>query len=145
MKQIRKRLANERLTETQATKVMFPLSLPNKPFLACAKLTQSFAKKIFVFRRNQLWNFAHNAVQDLVPKKVNSGKQSLVMLVCTKCQFKKQEPNSKALVVGKIFEHNPKQLVAVIGKEEQLTTMPTLHIDCPRCGNNTANVWQVQT
>ncbi|MGA3289451.1 MAG: hypothetical protein ABSD42_04340 [Candidatus Bathyarchaeia archaeon] len=23
--------------------------------------------------------------------------------------------------------------------------MPTLHVDCPRCGSNTANVWQVQT
>lgn len=26
----------------------------------------------------------------LVPKKVSSGKQALVMLVCTKCEFKKQ-------------------------------------------------------
>ena len=81
----------------------------------------------------------------LVPKKVNSGKQALVMLVCTKCQFKKQESNNKALVSGRIFEHSPKQFVAVIEKEEQLNILPTLHADCPRCGNNTANVWQVQT
>jgi len=81
----------------------------------------------------------------LVPKKVSSGKQALVMLACTKCQFKKHESNNKALVTGRIIVHSPKQLVAVIGKEEQLSILPTLHADCPRCGNNTANVWQVQT
>ena len=81
----------------------------------------------------------------LVPKKVNSGKQALVMLVCTKCEFKKQELNDNVKVSTKIIEHNPKQFVAVIGKEEQLSTLPTVRIDCPRCENNTANVWQVQT
>ena len=81
----------------------------------------------------------------LVPKKVSSGKQALVMLACTKCEFKKQELNNKVLVNSRIFEHSPKQFVAVIGKEEQLSILPTLHVDCPRCGNNTANVWQVQT
>ena len=81
----------------------------------------------------------------LVPKKVNSGTQTLIMLACTKCQFKKQESDRKTQVTGKIFEHNPKQFVAVIGKEEQLTVLPTLQTDCPRCGNTTANVWQVQT
>jgi DNA-directed RNA polymerase subunit M len=82
----------------------------------------------------------------LVPKKVYSGKQALVMLVCTKCEFKKQESNSKVMVNSRIIEHNPKQLVAVIGKEEQeLSILPTVRIDCPRCKNNTANVWQVQT
>jgi len=80
----------------------------------------------------------------LVPKKVSSGKQELIMLVCTKCHFKKQD-SAAAHFNGKLFEHSPKQLVAVIGKEEQLSTLPTLQISCPRCGNNTANVWQVQT
>jgi DNA-directed RNA polymerase subunit M len=28
---------------------------------------------------------------------------------------------------------------------QELHTMPTLRIECPKCGNNTANVWQVQT
>lgn len=81
----------------------------------------------------------------LVPRKVTSGKQALVMLVCTKCKFKKERSALEAKSANKIIEHNPKQLVAVIGKEEQLSILPTIHIDCPRCENNTANVWQVQT
>lgn len=81
----------------------------------------------------------------LVPRKVTSGKQALVMLVCTKCKFKKERSALEAKSANKTIEHNPKQLVAVIGKEEQLSILPTIHIDCPRCENNTANVWQVQT
>jgi DNA-directed RNA polymerase subunit M len=67
------------------------------------------------------------------------------MLACTKCGHKEEETKPTPFS-GKIIEHNPKQLVAVIGKEEQeLYTMPTIQIDCPKCANNTANVWQVQT
>jgi len=70
----------------------------------------------------------------------------MVMLTCTKCGQKKPdlEPNPK--LHNKIIEHNPKQFVAIIGKEEQeLTTLPTIRTDCPKCGNNIANIWQVQT
>lgn len=89
--------------------------------------------------------FCNECGSRLVPKKVASGNQQLVMLVCTKCHFKKQEPDQYVKVNGKMIEHSPKQFVAVIGKEEQLSTLPTLQIECPKCGNNVANVWQVQT
>jgi DNA-directed RNA polymerase subunit M/transcription elongation factor TFIIS len=56
----------------------------------------------------------------LIPRKVNSGKQALVMLACTKCEFKKQESNDKLTVGERIFEHTPKQFVAVIGKERAI-------------------------
>ncbi len=82
----------------------------------------------------------------LKPLKVHSGNQAMIMLACTKCGNKKREEKPNKVMNGKIIEHNPKQFVAVIGKEEQeLNPMPTIHMDCPRCGNNTANVWLVQT
>ena len=78
--------------------------------------------------------------------KVNSGKQVMLMLACTKCGHKKHDVAVNCKINGKVIEHSPKQFVAIIGKEEQeLTTMPTIRIECPKCGNNTANVWQVQT
>jgi DNA-directed RNA polymerase subunit M len=90
--------------------------------------------------------FCVNCGSRLVPRKVESGKQAMLMLVCTKCKYKKQEPNESVKSSGKIIAHNPKQLVAVIGKEEQkLRTLPTVQIECPRCENNTAYVWLVQT
>ncbi len=82
----------------------------------------------------------------LKPIKVHLGNQAMIVLACTKCGHKKTESEGNPKVEGIIVEHNPKQLVAVIGKEEQeLTTMPTIRMECPRCGNNTANIWQVQT
>jgi transcription factor S len=69
-----------------------------------------------------------------------------LVFICPKCGYKKQEHGNVETKVGKVIQHDPQQLVAVIGKEEQkLRTLPTVRIECPKCGNNTAYVWQVQT
>jgi transcription factor S len=88
--------------------------------------------------------FCEQCGSRLKPVKVNSGNQVMLMMACAKCGHRTSEP-AAARLNSKIIEHSPKQLVAVIGKEAQLTTLPTIQIECPRCGNNTANVWQVQT
>jgi len=83
----------------------------------------------------------------LEPKKGKAGKEASLMLVCPKCGYRKHESGKKVEPkVAKVIQHNPQQLVAVIGKEEQkLRTLPTVRIECPKCGNNLAYVWQVQT
>jgi transcription factor S len=81
----------------------------------------------------------------LVPKKVKSGNQIMLVLACNKCGEKTRESNENIKVRGKTIEHSAKQLVSVIGKENQLSVLPTIQFTCPRCGNNTAFVWQVQT
>lgn len=83
----------------------------------------------------------------LVPKKGKTGKKASIVFVCLKCDYKKQTLSEKVTPkVAKVIQHNPQQLVAVIGKEEQkLRTLPTVRVECPRCGNNLAYVWQVQT
>jgi transcription factor S len=83
----------------------------------------------------------------LEPKKSKTGKEATLVLACPKCGYKKPEaPEKVEPKVAKVIQHSPQQFVAVIGKEEQkLSTLPTVRIECPRCGNNTAYVWQVQT
>ena len=83
----------------------------------------------------------------LEPKKAKSGKEASLVLACPKCGYKKQESSKKVEpVVGKVVQPNPQKLVAVIGKAEQkLRTLPTVRVECPKCGHNTAYVWQVQT
>ncbi len=83
----------------------------------------------------------------LVPKKEKSGKKTSIIFVCPKCGYKKQLVSGKVTPkVAKVIQHNPQQLVAVISKEDQkLRTLPTVRIECPRCGNNLVYVWQVQT
>jgi transcription factor S len=90
--------------------------------------------------------FCNDCGSRLKPVKIRSGNQTMLMMACTKCGQKTADTELNAKFNGKYIEHNPKQLVAVIGKaEQQLTTMPTIRIECPSCENNTANVWQVQT
>jgi DNA-directed RNA polymerase subunit M len=83
----------------------------------------------------------------LVPKKGKTGKEAALVMVCPKCGYTKRAPEKKVEPkVAKVMQPNPRQLVAVIGKEEQkLRTLPTVRIECPKCGNNLAYVWQVQT
>ena len=84
----------------------------------------------------------------LEPKKSKTGKDATLVLACGKCGYKKSDSDkaNEAKVTPKVIQHNPQQFVAVIGKEEQkLSTLPTVRIECPRCGNNNAYVWQVQT
>jgi DNA-directed RNA polymerase subunit M len=80
-------------------------------------------------------------------KKAKKDEKASLTLSCPKCGFKKREsPNKVEPKIGKVIQHNPQQFVAVIGKEEQkLRTLPTVRIECPKCGNKTAYVWQVQT
>ncbi len=65
-------------------------------------------------------------------------------LVCPKCSYKK-------FVEGEVYTTKiaaPKSkdnLVVISKKEQKLQTLPTVTIECPKCGNNTAYVWEVQT
>ncbi len=82
----------------------------------------------------------------LEPKKVELGNMALLMLVCSKCGQEKHKSKKSMPQVTRIIRHDPKQFVAVIGKEEQqLRTLPTIQIKCPKCENNVAYVWEVQT
>jgi transcription factor S len=81
----------------------------------------------------------------LLPKKIKSGNQVLLVLACNKCGQKTRDATANVKLKGTIIKHNPKQLVSVIGKEKQLSVLPTIQVTCPRCGNNNAFAWQVQT
>jgi len=81
----------------------------------------------------------------LVPTWRKEEKKSTLYFLCPKCGYEKQTKRTIELV-PKVIEHMPQERVVVIGKEEQkLRTLPTVRMECPRCGNNLAYVWQVQT
>jgi len=64
--------------------------------------------------------------------------------VCPACKRKKTT-NSFAAVKA-VVSKKPREKIVVIGKEDQgLKTNPTASITCPKCENNLAYTWQVQT
>jgi len=87
--------------------------------------------------------FCPNCGSRLVPKK----SESKVSFVCCKCAYVKQDTNEKSESKGsgKVIKHNLQQQVTVIGKDDEVNTMPTIRMECPKCGNMLVYVWQVQT
>ncbi|TET25288.1 MAG: transcription factor S [Candidatus Bathyarchaeum sp.] len=81
----------------------------------------------------------------LVSSRDKKAKKPVFHLVCPKCDYTKHA-GDKPSVVPKPIERSPQESIAVIGKEEQkLRTLPTVRVECPKCGNHTASAWQVQT
>ncbi len=78
----------------------------------------------------------------LVPKKTSKG----VTLGCPKDDYvKPAEKEVEAKASGKVIKHTLQQQVTIIAKEDNVDTMPTMRMECPKCGNMTVYVWQVQT
>jgi len=81
----------------------------------------------------------------LVSQREKKGKKVVFNLVCPKCGYKKTS-GDKPSVAPKTIERPTQESIAIIGKQEQkLRTLPTVRIECTKCGNNLAYAWQVQT
>jgi DNA-directed RNA polymerase subunit M len=83
----------------------------------------------------------------LVPKKPCVGDEAAVIIACSKCEYVKPETEKTVeLKVGKVIHRKTQQSLTVITEEDQkVQTMPTIKVECPKCGNHLVYVWQVQT
>ena len=69
-------------------------------------------------------------------RKVKVGDDYEVVLACCKCDYQKQGTKRVRPKANEIIK-TPKKAVTVISKEDQkMTTLPTLKVECPKCGNN---------
>ena len=80
----------------------------------------------------------------MVTRRKQDGTKVTVETVCLKCGHKKAAKKSTE-AVAKSIKRPSKELITVIAKEHQIRTLPTTRKECPKCGNNLAYVWQVQT
>jgi transcription factor S len=83
----------------------------------------------------------------LAPAKSKVGDKLVVVFACGKCGYKQQTSGKKELFRrGKVIQPKRKPSLTVISEEDQkMTTLPTIKVECPKCGNNLVFVWQVQT
>ena len=80
----------------------------------------------------------------LASRKEEGGK-AVLRLLCPRCGYEKQA-DRPLVSLSRIVEHTPQERIVVIGKQEQrLRTLPKVRVECPKCGNNLAYAWQVQT
>ncbi|MGQ4915066.1 MAG: transcription factor S [Candidatus Asgardarchaeia archaeon] len=72
-------------------------------------------------------------------------KDNNMVLVCRNCGFMKvvdRKKNDSYVIKSKI-KHTPKDESVVVHQDVQ--TMPTLNVECPKCHNIGVYYWQVQT
>ena len=79
----------------------------------------------------------------LMPKKDSSGTK----LVCRKCGYTEEDRSKpEAYVLQERIRHTPRDKITVVeDNSKDLASMPTAKVDCPKCHNNLAAYWQVQT
>lgn len=68
--------------------------------------------------------------------------------MCPKCGFSSVEEESELLNENKLpstRQGNPGSSLKILDGEKGPDTLPTISIDCPRCGNNIAFWWMLQT
>ena len=74
------------------------------------------------------------------PKKTDVG----VILVCPKCGFTKDSSNSTLKFVSPI-KRTSNDKIAVVDADNLPNVISKVKIICPKCGNNEAYWWMVQT
>jgi transcription factor S len=91
--------------------------------------------------------FCPNCGSRLTPQKTKVGEEVSIVLSCAKCGYAKQDGNDRiGETLAKQIRHDNKQeSVTVIPKEADVSTLPTMKMECPKCGNRLCFVWQVQT
>jgi len=81
----------------------------------------------------------------LILTRKTSNERVITELICPKCGYSKQielgEPSAH-----KGVERPVQETIAVIGEDEaKIRTMPAAKTECPKCRNNEAYWWIVQT
>jgi len=75
-------------------------------------------------------------------KSVKQGSTVQLVYVCPTCGYTEKYENEKILE-KRVSE--AEDAVKVIGDNVDVSTLPTVNVTCPKCGNNKAYWWFVQT
>jgi len=85
--------------------------------------------------------YCPNCGSILVP--TNTGNK--VVLKCPRCSYIKEvgEEERRKYIVKESIKHDPKERTVVM--ENEIKTLPKVKALCPKCGNNEAYYWEIQT
>jgi len=92
--------------------------------------------------------FCPNCGMRLILKQDSNEEEPAPKMVCSKCGYTKNmvsEESKRAHTVNKT-KHGVQETITVVSEElSKIRTMPSTKIMCPKCSNNEAYWWMVQT
>ncbi len=77
----------------------------------------------------------------MIPAVVNGKK----VLKCRACGHVVEINNKNVYRVQSRLKRGPRDKIIIIDKEQRVEVLPKTRITCPKCGNNEAYYWEVQT
>lgn len=80
----------------------------------------------------------------LIPQKHGGNK---IVLACPKCGFRKEVSSNNKYTLSYDTKHSQKDKTLVIESEEEVKMLPKVKgvVTCPKCGNDEAYYWFLQT
>lgn len=80
----------------------------------------------------------------LVPKKIKTEDKIEMILVCRKGDYTKKEASITLKAPVANIEDSKKKVAIISKNEQKLKTLPTIKVECSKCGNKKAYVWQLE-
>lgn len=76
------------------------------------------------------------------PRRESDGSSSLA---CPRCGYTERTQEAVTIQVKSSAKRNPRDKTLVLDKEKTPETLQTVSIVCPKCGNDKAYFWMMQT
>ncbi|MEM2143991.1 MAG: transcription factor S [Candidatus Jordarchaeaceae archaeon] len=80
----------------------------------------------------------------MLPTKNDEGK---TFLKCRNCNYSMdlEKESAEKYKIKKEIKHSPRDKTTIIEDADAIQTMPTVKVACPKCNNDKAAYWQLQT
>jgi len=89
--------------------------------------------------------FCENCGSKLGAKTQVEGVKTSVVLACDNCGFVLKDKQSVSKAMKQETETSRQAIQIVSPEDEKIKTMPTIKLDCQKCGNMEAFWWFLQT
>ena len=66
-------------------------------------------------------------------------------LSCSHCNYKKRLTERKSSFPEKQLDTPKDGIITIVDEQEDLSNLPTVRFNCPKCGNDLAFQWRAQT
>lgn len=75
-------------------------------------------------------------------------ENGMIVLKCRRCGFVKEiteEIDKDSFKISTEIKHSEKERIEIVKSDDNVNTMPTTRVECPKCEYKEAAYWQLQT